>query len=100
MLNLSIAGNAVLLPIKVVPGAARNRYLGEWNGRARLAVSAAPEKGKANAAVVKLLAKLLNHDKRNISMISGLSSPLKTIRIDRISADAVRAALESVDPES
>ena len=95
MLEITTENKAVRLPVKVVPGASRTRYLGEWAGRARIAVAAAPEKGKANQAVIDLLAELLSVDRRAIAVVAGLTNPLKTIRIDRISAEAVRAALES-----
>ena len=93
MLQLTLEGEAVLLPVKVVPGASRTRCVGEWEGRARIAVAAAPEKGKANAALAAFLAKLLSVRKRDVVVVTGHTSPLKTIRIDRVSADAVRAAL-------
>jgi hypothetical protein len=68
--------------------------LGEWEGRARIAVAAAPEKGKANAALAAFLAKLLSVRRRDVVVVAGHTSPLKTIRIERVSADAVRAALQ------
>ena len=83
-----------MLPVKVVPGASRTRCLGEWEGRARIAVAAAPEKGKANAALAAFLAKLLSVRRRDVVVVAGHTSPLKTIRIERVSADAVRAALQ------
>jgi uncharacterized protein (TIGR00251 family) len=95
VLQLTLVGEAVLLPVKVVPGASRTRCLGEWEGRARIAVAAAPEKGKANAALAAYLAKLLSVRRRDVVVVAGHTSPLKTIRIERVSADAVRAALQS-----
>ena len=83
-----------MLPVKVVPGASRTRCLGEWEGRARIAVAAAPEKGKANAALAAFLAKLLSVRRRDVVVVAGHTSPLKTVRIERVSADAVRAALQ------
>jgi len=94
VLQLTLVGEAVLLPVKVVPGASRTRCLGEWEGRARIAVAAAPEKGKANAALAAFLAKLLSVRRRDVVVVAGHASPLKTIRIERVSADAVRAALQ------
>ena len=93
MLELTLEGEAVLLPVKVVPGASRTRCVGEWEGRARIAVSAAPAKGKANAALAAFLARLLSVRKRDVVVVTGHTSFLKTIRINRVSADAVRAAL-------
>lgn len=83
----------MLLPVKVVPGASRTKYMGEWQGRARFAVAAPPEKGKANEALVKALAKLLCLDRRRVSVVVGATSPLKTVRIEGMAGEAVRAAL-------
>ncbi len=94
MLRVETEGNAVLLPVKVVPGASRTRYLGEWDGRARIAVAAPPEKGKANNALVAFLADLLALRKSDVTVISGHTTPLKTIRIERATAEAVCAVLQ------
>lgn len=93
MLQLSESGGAVLLPVKVVPGASRTKFMGEWQGRARFAVAAPPERGKANDALVRALAMLLNVDRRRVSVVGGTASPLKTVRIEGVRGDAVRAAL-------
>ena len=84
-----------MLGVKIVPGAKRTKFLGEWQGRARIAVAAAPEKGKANQAVVEFLSSLLDMNRRQITVIAGLTSPLKTIRIEGIAARAVQTAFQS-----
>ncbi|MDO8631245.1 MAG: DUF167 domain-containing protein [Phycisphaerales bacterium] len=94
MLKITEDNGGVLLPVKIVPGASRTRFMGEWLGRARIAVAAPPEKGRANQAVAEFLAGLLHLSRRNVSVIAGHTTPLKTIRIDRVTADAVRAALQ------
>ena len=98
MLDVSSEKDAVLLAVKVVPGASRTRYQGAWEKRAKIAVAAPPEKGKANRAVVRFLADLIGVRKRDVTVVAGHSSPVKTIRIAGVDAHAVRAALESVDP--
>jgi len=87
-----------LLPVKVVPGASRTRFLGEWEGRARIAVAAAPEKGKANAALAVFLAKLLSVRKRDVIVVAGHTSPLKTIKIEGTDVATVRAKLHPNRP--
>ena len=94
MLELKLEGSAVLLPVKVVPGASRTRFMGEWEGRARIAVAAAAEKGKANATLTAYLAKLFAVRKRDVTVVAGHASPMKTIRIDQVSSDAVHDALK------
>ena len=46
----------------------------------KLRVAAVPDKGKANAAVIALLAKALGVPKSSISLIAGDTARLKTVR--------------------
>lgn len=94
MIQLTTERGGVLLGVKVVPGASRERIMGEWDGRLKIAVAAPPEKGKANQAVVALVAGLLGVKKNQVSVAAGSSSPVKTIRIEQVSAEAVRLALD------
>ncbi len=94
MLELGGEENAVLLPVKVVPGASRTRYLGEYDKRAHIAVAAPAEKGKANKAVIALLANLLGVRRRDLTIVRGACSAVKTIRIERVTSRTVRAALQ------
>jgi len=95
MLNIRSEGNAVLLPVKVVPGASRTRFVGEWDGRAKLAVAAPAEKGKANEALRTFLAKLLGVRKSDVTVVSGVTVSAKTIRIERVTTAAVRAVFQT-----
>lgn len=94
MVKLRSEGNVVLLPVKVVPGASRTRLMGEWDGRAKIAVAAPPEKGKANQALEKFIAGLLGIKRTDVAVCAGQTSSIKTIRIARAGLDAVRAAIE------
>ena len=94
MLQISTEQDAVLLPVKVVPGASRTAFVGEWDGRAKLTIAAPPEKGRANKEIVVYLAKLLGLRRRDVSVVRGLTTPLKTIRIEGVTVGAVRAALQ------
>jgi len=98
MIDLRADGDAIILPAKIVPGASRTRYLGEWEGRARIAVAAAPEKGKANLAVTEFVAKQLNVKRSAVDIIAGHVSPSKTIRIEGVTAAQVWAAFGAKDP--
>jgi uncharacterized protein len=71
------------LRIKVVPGA-RNEGL-EWLGDLlKVKVRAAPEKGRANAAVETLLAQRLALPPSSVRIVAGFGSPLKTVDISAI----------------
>jgi len=58
-------------------------------------VTAAPEKGKANASLVELLAERLKIPKSAIEIASGETSRVKSIRITG-DADALAARLEAL----
>jgi hypothetical protein len=93
MLGLKSDGEAVLLPVKVSPGASRTRIMGIHDGRLKIAVSAAPEKGRANDELVAFLADVLGIRSRDLTVQSGSTSRQKTIRIEGVSQQAVLAAL-------
>lgn len=73
--------NAVL-SVRVTPKARRNEISLDENGGLRVHVTAAPEDGKANAAVIKLLAKALGVAKSRVVLIRGGTSRDKVFRID------------------
>ncbi len=70
------------LKLKVVPRASRDAVVGWMGNRLKIAVTAPPEKGRANAAVVKLLARTLGIPGSNLRITAGKSSPAKTVSID------------------
>ncbi|MFQ5413139.1 MAG: DUF167 domain-containing protein [Phycisphaerae bacterium] len=94
MIDLRTVDNGVVLPVKIVPGASRTTCLGLWGDRVRIAVAAPPEQGKANKAVIAFLADRLGIRARDITIERGAGSAQKTIRIERVTADAVRTALQ------
>ncbi|MBP1852271.1 uncharacterized protein (TIGR00251 family) [Rhizobium halophytocola] len=56
----------------------------------KVRVAAAPEKGKANKALIALLAKSLKTAKSGISLISGDTSRQKILRIDGDPEDLIK----------
>ena len=73
------------LPIRVTPKASRNAITikPQENGepQVRLYITTAPEDGKANLAVIALLAKELNIAKSSITIVRGKINRNKVIRI-------------------
>ena len=75
------------LRLRVTPNAGRDAIegyetLADGTEVLRIRVSAVPDKGKANAAVIALLAKSLRLPKSSITVTAGETARLKTIRID------------------
>jgi len=70
-----------LLHVRVQPKARMNAVVG-WRGEAlRVSVTAAPEDGKANRAVIALLADRLGVAATSISLVRGASSRDKWFRL-------------------
>lgn len=78
---------SLLLAVKVVPGASRQRIVGMHGEAIKVAVTAPPEAGKANRAVCELLAEVIGVPARNVTVAAGASSPFKTIRIIGVTAE-------------
>jgi len=93
MIELVVQDDAVLIPVKVVPGASKTRIMGELDGRLKVAVAAAPEKGKANNTLTSLLAERLGVKPRMVRVVSGRTSPVKTIRITGVNASRIEELL-------
>jgi hypothetical protein len=82
------------LRLRVKAGARRSEILGVHAGALKLAVNAAPERGKANRAVLALLAEALGVPPTRLQLLSGETSPDKVLQVD-LAVDAVRQRLQS-----
>lgn len=75
----------VVIKVKLLPRSSRNHIAGKEGNRYKIKVTAPPVDGKANEALIKLLAKNLGIPGRDIEILSGHTSRLKTIRIQDLS---------------
>ena len=69
------------IQVKVVPGAARDEIVGAYADGLKLRVAAAPEKGRANAAVIRLLATHFGVKPAQVRIVAGTGSPHKRVEI-------------------
>jgi len=92
-LELRQEGNAVLMKVRVQPKAKRAGLLGVHAGQLKVAVTEPPERGKANEAVIKLLAKQLGLSRSQLAIVAGKAARTKTLRIEAISVDELRSRL-------
>jgi uncharacterized protein (TIGR00251 family) len=74
-------GGAVTIRLRVSAGASRSRVLGVHGGALKLSVSAAPEKGKANREVLRLVAERFSVPVSSVAIVSGETAPDKVLKI-------------------
>lgn len=80
----------VCLAVRVSPRASRDAILGVHDGALKVALTAPPVEGAANAALVALLAKSLGVAKRAVTITSGETSRHKRVEIEGVGAADVR----------
>ncbi len=80
-LELTETAEGTRLRLRVKPGGRRNAVVGPHGGALKLTVTAAPERGKANHAVIELLARALSVPPSSIEIVSGETSPNKTVLV-------------------
>ncbi len=80
-LRMEQSGDDVLLWIKAVPGAAQEKIAGAVGDRLKVKVNAAPEGGKANIAIRRLVARTLGLKPKQVVLESGHSSAEKVLRL-------------------
>lgn len=69
------------LDVKVHPGAGKNEITGFHDGVMNIKITAQPEKGKANSALIKYLSSVLGIAKSRIEITKGTTSRIKTVSI-------------------
>lgn len=84
VIDLQERSGGVVLLIKAQPGARRSGIVGTHAGALKVAVSAAPENGKATAAIIELLAKELDLPRSNFQLLAGATSRQKQFLIGGI----------------
>ncbi len=82
-----------VLEIQAQPRARRNGLTGVHAGRLRVQVTQAPEKGKANAALLKVLAKELALKRSQLELVAGETASHKRILVRDVSAEQLRERL-------
>ena len=79
----------VRIKLHVHPGAKRNGISGFFGDSVKFDLQTPPVDGKANAALFKILAKMLKCSKSSITLISGETSRDKTLEIRDMNKNAL-----------
>lgn len=94
MIELTKHPEGVVLPVKAQPGSKKNELRGEQNGMLKVCVTQVAERGKANKAIVELLAKELELRRSQIELLAGELQANKRFLVRQVTVEelAVRIA--------
>src|SRR5262245_29759975 len=82
-----------VVSVRVQPRARRDEIVG-WDGSTlRIRVTAPPVDGRANDAVIEVLAAALGVPRASVGLVSGAASRNKLVRVARHSLDELRSIL-------
>ena len=90
MIRLDETPAGIVLRVKAQPGARRNGVVGEQAGALKVSVTQAPEKGKANDAIIDVLTRSLELKRSQVELKSGVTSSRKTFLVTGISEADLR----------
>jgi uncharacterized protein len=80
---------------RVSPGGRRNELVGRHGEGWKVRVAAPPEGGRANDAVLELLAQELSLPRRSLSIVSGRTAREKVVQMDGIDPVETARRLEA-----
>jgi uncharacterized protein (TIGR00251 family) len=85
------------LRLRVVPGAGRAGFVGRYGAAWKVRVTAPPERGRANDAVLKLLSDTLALPVTSISLVSGHGGRDKIVELAGITGAELESRLVSAE---
>jgi uncharacterized protein (TIGR00251 family) len=96
MIELSDHPDGVILPVRAQPGAKMNALRGEQGGALKVAVTQVAEKGKANQALVEVLAEELGLKRSQIELIAGETQREKKFLIRDVTREELSGRIAAV----
>ncbi|MDG2306046.1 MAG: DUF167 domain-containing protein [Candidatus Binatia bacterium] len=90
---LEPGGGGQRIRVRVSPGARKEGVLGLYGDVLKVAVRAPPEKGRANKALVEVLAQALGVARSSLAVVAGETSRDKTLVVSGLEAATIRARL-------
>lgn len=88
-----MGGPTTRLRLRVIPGAARSGVAGRHGEVWKLRVAQAPERGKANTAVLDLLSDALRVPRKQLELLSGKVARDKVVAVTGLSLEEAEERL-------
>ena len=76
-----------MIAVRAQPGAKRNGVVGVRNDRLRVAVQAPPDKGRANEAILEVLAEFFGVRRSQVELVAGPTNREKRFALQGIAID-------------
>ncbi|HVM65630.1 MAG TPA: DUF167 domain-containing protein [Acidimicrobiales bacterium] len=89
-----VSGDDVVVHVHVQPGAGRTAVTGRHGNALKVKVGAPPQGGRANEAVLALLAEVLGAPVASLSLDGGATSRAKRVRVRGVAPADVERRLE------
>lgn len=96
MIAITDHAEGCVLPVRAQPGARKAGILGEQAGALKVAVTAPPENGRANRAIVELLREALSLKRSQVELLGGETSRDKKILIRGVTVQDLHTLVQAV----
>lgn len=90
MIEHTYTNDSLVLKVRVVPRASRSEVVGEFDRSLRVRVASAPVDGAANDELIQVLARTFKVPRVAVTILRGVSSRTKQVRVDGPDFDAMR----------
>jgi uncharacterized protein len=81
------------IAVTVSPGASRTRLLGRHGDGWKASVTEPPEHGRANDALIALLAKRLGVERSRLTLVAGKTARRKIVEVEGLDVDEIARRL-------
>ena len=84
------------LSVHAQPGARKNAIVGEHNGALKVAVTAPPQDGRANRAILEMLRELFHLKRSQVLLLGGETTRDKRVLLRGVNAQSMREVLAAL----
>jgi uncharacterized protein (TIGR00251 family) len=95
VIAISPHAEGATVAVRAQPGARKNGVVGEHSGALKIAVTAPPEDGRANAALMEMLRDWLGLKRSQIELASGATNRNKVFLIRGVTVEGLTALVNS-----
>ena len=97
--ELELTAQGIVIQVKAQAGARKNGVQGCHAGALKVAVTQAPEKGKANRAIAQELSRWLEVAKSRVVLVSGTASTQKRFLLREVPLSVIQRKIQQLETE-